>query len=229
MCALSKDLEIFEFGDITEIGEKGITLSGGQKQRIALARAVYSQAKIIIMDDCLSGIYNKDYYPFLKISQFLIYFLNNVAVDAHTAKHLYEKCLMGELMRDRTLILVTHHVGLCLRGACKVVVMKDGHVVGQGTPSEVLSQGILEITEEQNETNTKNVAEEPDLSSVNLQKLSGKGDGKLITEEEKAEGIVDWNVYKTYLTASGGFLFWTLLMFIFIITQSLQVGEGNIK
>lgn len=59
MCALNKDLEIFEFGDITEIGEKGITLSGGQKQRIALARAVYSQAKIIIMDDCLSGIYSK--------------------------------------------------------------------------------------------------------------------------------------------------------------------------
>ncbi|GBB94776.1 hypothetical protein RclHR1_02410022 [Rhizophagus clarus] len=201
MCALNKDLEIFEFGDKTEIGEKGITLSGGQKQRISLARAVYSQAKIIIMDDCLS------------------------AVDAHTAKHLYEKCLMGELMRDRTLILVTHHVGLCLRGAYKVIVMKDGHVVGQGTPSEVLSQGILEISEEQNETKMKNVAEESDLSSLNLQKLSGKDDGKLIAEEEKAEGIVDWNVYKTYLIASGGFLFWIFLMFIFIITQSLQVGE----
>ena len=61
MCALNTDLEIFEFGDKTEIGEKGITLSGGQKQRIALARAVYSQATIIIMDDCLSGIYNKGY------------------------------------------------------------------------------------------------------------------------------------------------------------------------
>ncbi|CAG8562619.1 uncharacterized protein OCT59_007764 [Rhizophagus irregularis] len=201
MCALNKDLEIFEFGDITEIGEKGITLSGGQKQRIALARAVYSQAKIIIMDDCLS------------------------AVDAHTAKHLYEKCLMGELMKDRTLILVTHHVGLCLRGAHKVIVMKDGRVVGQGTPSEVLSRGIVEITEEQNETNKKSVAEEPDLSSLNLQKLSSKGDGKLIAEEEKAEGIVDWSVYKIYFIASGGFLFWIFLIFMFIITQSIQVGE----
>jgi ABC-type bacteriocin/lantibiotic exporter with double-glycine peptidase domain len=55
-CALNKDLEIFECGDKTEVGEKGIILSGGQKQRIALARAVYSQAKIVIMDDCLSGI-----------------------------------------------------------------------------------------------------------------------------------------------------------------------------
>ena len=53
--ALVRDLEIFEHGDKTEVGEKGITVSGGQKQRIALARAVYSQAEIIIMDDCLSG------------------------------------------------------------------------------------------------------------------------------------------------------------------------------
>ena len=58
MCALNKDLEIFECGDNTEVGEKGITLSGGQKQRISLARSVYSQAKILIIDDCLSGIYN---------------------------------------------------------------------------------------------------------------------------------------------------------------------------
>ena len=55
-CALVKDLEIFEHCDKTEVGEKGITVSGGQKQRIALARAVYSQAEIIIMDDCLSGM-----------------------------------------------------------------------------------------------------------------------------------------------------------------------------
>jgi hypothetical protein len=102
-------------------------------------------------------------------------------------------------------------------------------VVGQGTPSEVLSRGILDITEEQNnETNMKSVVEESDLSSLNLQKLSGKDDGKLIIEEEKAEGIVDWNVYKIYFIASGGFLFWIFLIFMFLITQSLQVSEGNI-
>jgi ABC-type multidrug transport system fused ATPase/permease subunit len=56
ICALNLDLETLEFGDKTEVGERGINLSGGQKQRIALARAVYSQAKIIIIDDCLSGI-----------------------------------------------------------------------------------------------------------------------------------------------------------------------------
>lgn len=55
-CALDKDLSIFEDGDMTEIGEKGITLSGGQKARVALARAVYSRAKIILMDDVLSAV-----------------------------------------------------------------------------------------------------------------------------------------------------------------------------
>lgn len=58
-CALDKDLSIFEDGDMTEIGEKGITLSGGQKARVALARAVYSRAKIILMDDILSAVDGK--------------------------------------------------------------------------------------------------------------------------------------------------------------------------
>jgi ABC-type proline/glycine betaine transport system ATPase subunit len=135
---------------------------------------------------------------------------------------------MGKLMRDRTLILVTHHVGLCLHGAHKVVVMKDGHVVSQGTPSEILSQGILEeITLEekkQQKTSTKIVAEE---SSLKLNKMVGKGDGKLIAEEERAEGIVDWEVYKIYFIASGGFLFWAFLVFVFIISQTSQVGQGS--
>lgn len=55
-CALDIDLLIFEDGDLTEIGEKGITLSGGQKARVALARAVYSRAKIVLMDDILSAV-----------------------------------------------------------------------------------------------------------------------------------------------------------------------------
>ncbi|KAJ3237858.1 hypothetical protein HDU81_008767 [Chytriomyces hyalinus] len=73
-CALVRDLEILEGGDMTEIGEKGINMSGGQKQRIALARAAYSHASIILLDDCLS------------------------AVDAPTARHLLFKCIMGPLM-----------------------------------------------------------------------------------------------------------------------------------
>jgi ABC-type multidrug transport system fused ATPase/permease subunit len=58
-CALTKDLEILEDGDMTEIGEKGITLSGGQKARVSLARAVYSRAQNVFMDDVLSAVDGK--------------------------------------------------------------------------------------------------------------------------------------------------------------------------
>ncbi|KAJ2360308.1 hypothetical protein IW150_007537, partial [Coemansia sp. RSA 2607] len=71
VCALKPDLRILAAGDMTEIGERGVTLSGGQKQRVALARAVYSDRRILLIDDCLS------------------------AVDAHTAKHILNACLVG--------------------------------------------------------------------------------------------------------------------------------------
>ena len=55
-CALKRDLALFEAGDQTEVGEKGLTLSGGQKARITLARAIYSSASIILLDDVLAAL-----------------------------------------------------------------------------------------------------------------------------------------------------------------------------
>lgn len=68
-CALKPDLEIMPAGHDTEIGEKGINLSGGQKQRISLARALYSNADIYMLDDPLS------------------------AVDSHVGKHIFDKVI----------------------------------------------------------------------------------------------------------------------------------------
>ncbi|CAG8457297.1 10170_t:CDS:10, partial [Acaulospora morrowiae] len=205
ICALNKDLEILEFGDKTEIGEKGITLSGGQKQRIALARAVYSQAKVIIIDDCLS------------------------AVDSHTAKHIYEQCLMGGLMKNRTQILVTHHVGLCIRGAAKVVVMKDGQIIGEGSSDKILNTGLLGEVALNDDGDKEDIIENViDNKGADLQKrnqCAHEGDGKLIKEETKAEGTVEWKIYKLYFKASGGFLFWLFLILMFILTQFLQVSQ----
>ncbi|OJT02282.1 ATP-binding cassette transporter abc4 [Trametes pubescens] len=81
-CALGQDLSLFEAGDQTEVGEKGITLSGGQKARITLARTVYSSADILLLDDILA------------------------ALDVHTSKWVVEQCLKGDLLRGRTVILV---------------------------------------------------------------------------------------------------------------------------
>lgn len=125
-CALLPDLAVFEHGDMTEIGEKGITLSGGQKQRVALARAMYSRTQHLLFDDCLS------------------------AVDAHTARHLFENCLKGPLMEGRTRILVTHQVRLCLRDAAYVALLKDGALALCGSPVKLIRSGMLSEILERN-------------------------------------------------------------------------------
>ena len=84
-CALVSDLKILPHGDMTEIGEKGINLSGGQKARISLARAVYQNYDVYLLDDPLS------------------------AVDAHVGKHIFEKVIgPNGLLKNKTRILVTH-------------------------------------------------------------------------------------------------------------------------
>jgi ABC-type multidrug transport system fused ATPase/permease subunit len=75
-------LALFEAGDQTEVGEKGLTLSGGQKARITLARAIYSKAEIILLDDVLA------------------------ALDVHTSSWIVKKCLNGDLVKGRTVIMV---------------------------------------------------------------------------------------------------------------------------
>jgi len=208
MCALTRDLEILEHGDATEVGEKGITLSGGQKQRLAIARAVYSQADVIVLDDCLS------------------------AVDAHTAKHLYEHCLMGELMNNRTRILVTHHVGLCLKGAEYIVALQNGEVAGAGHPVDVIKTGVLgeelsQIEEEQADIAEGTAVEGkvPELPMTVTKKDRKDGDGKLTQEEVRAEGGVSITVWKTYFDASGGTVFWLGVLFMFCLTQFVIIGQ----
>ncbi|KAJ1820365.1 hypothetical protein LPJ75_000958, partial [Coemansia sp. RSA 2598] len=119
VCALKPDLRILTAGDMTEIGERGVTLSGGQKQRVALARAVYSDRRILLIDDCLS------------------------AVDAHTGKHILNRCLVGDtpLMKGRTRVLVTHHVSACLPHCDYVAVLQDGRVALSGSPKELQKLG----------------------------------------------------------------------------------------
>jgi ABC-type multidrug transport system fused ATPase/permease subunit len=101
-CALLPDMAEFKHGDLSNIGENGIGLSGGQKARVALARAVYSSAKILLLDDPLS------------------------ALDHQTAKDIVDKLLAGPLLAGRTTILVTHRTELCRRIAKQWVELKHG-------------------------------------------------------------------------------------------------------
>lgn len=118
-CCLQSDLDVLPGGDQTEIGERGVNLSGGQKARIALARAVYSKAKIYLFDDPLA------------------------AVDAHVGKSLFnDVCGPKGILADSTRVLVTHQVQY-LPMADQVVVMNEGSITAVGTYQELLSQGAV--------------------------------------------------------------------------------------
>ncbi|PPD68765.1 hypothetical protein GOBAR_DD34358 [Gossypium barbadense] len=111
-CALNQDIEMWDNKDMSIVGERGMNLSGGQKQRVQLARAVYSDSDIFILDDPFS------------------------AVDAHTGTHLFKKCLKG-LLSQKTVIYATHQLEF-LDAADIVLVMKEGLIVQSGKYEELI-------------------------------------------------------------------------------------------
>uniref|UniRef100_A0A8D0DC52 ABC-type glutathione-S-conjugate transporter n=1 Tax=Sander lucioperca TaxID=283035 RepID=A0A8D0DC52_SANLU len=115
-CALTPDLEVLPGGDMTEIGEKGINLSGGQRQRVSLARALYSDTDVYLLDDPLS------------------------AVDAHVAKHIFDNLIGPEgVLKSKTRILVTHGISF-LPQVDNIMVMVEGRVSEMGSYQELLKQ-----------------------------------------------------------------------------------------
>ncbi len=126
-CSLALDLESFPAGYMTEIGEKGINVSGGQMQRISLARAVYNNADIYLLDDVLS------------------------AVDSDVQKDIFDKCIGPKgFLRDKTRILVTHVVSFCAKYADKIILLdKTGRIVKSGTYPDVThgQENVLQTDE----------------------------------------------------------------------------------
>ncbi|XP_033169095.1 multidrug resistance-associated protein 1 isoform X3 [Drosophila mauritiana] len=160
-CALRADIDILSAGDLTEIGEKGINLSGGQKQRISLARAVYSDADLYLLDDPLS------------------------AVDAHVGKHIFEEVIgpKGMLAR-KSRVLVTHGVTF-LPQVDSIYVMKMGEISESGTFDQLVKNKgafadfIIQHLQEGNE-------EEEELNQIKRQ-ISSTGDvPELLGTVEKA-------------------------------------------
>jgi ABC-type multidrug transport system fused ATPase/permease subunit len=213
-CALRKDLEMLPDGEKTEIGANGINLSGGQKWRLSFARALYSRAGILVLDDIFS------------------------AVDAHVGRHIFEKGLVGELGVGRTRILVTHHVALCKSKTKYLVELGEGTVLNAGLLSELEEDGTLTkiISHEQA---SKMVIEDEDITAVNseessdigeivepLQKVDTRASARKFVEEEKKEkGAVKGKLYVEYLRSSGGVAFWGGAAIIFTSQQALKLGK----
>ncbi|KAG9145749.1 hypothetical protein Leryth_011182 [Lithospermum erythrorhizon] len=219
VCCLEKDLEMMEFSDQTEIGERGINLSGGQKQRIQLARAVYQDCDIYLLDDVFS------------------------AVDAHTGSEIFKECVRGAL-KDKTIILVTHQVDF-LHNVDLIIVMRDGMITQSGKYDDLLESGTdftalvaahetsMELIDV--ETNTESLTSPKKQISRSFSRpreengedksqghQSDKGNVKLIKEEERETGNVSLNVYKLYCTKAFG---WGGVAFI-LLTSLMWQGSN---
>jgi ATP-binding cassette subfamily C (CFTR/MRP) protein 1/ATP-binding cassette subfamily C (CFTR/MRP) protein 2 len=113
VAGLQRDLTLLIAGDQTEIAERGANLSGGQRQRVSLARSVYYDADIVIMDDPLS------------------------AVDQHVGRHIFDECFMGHL-KDKTLIVAINQLQY-LSEFDQIIFVQDGTIYAQGTYDEMMS------------------------------------------------------------------------------------------
>ncbi|KAF5317511.1 hypothetical protein D9619_013131 [Psilocybe cf. subviscida] len=201
--ALDKDLELFDAGDNTEVGEKGITLSGGQKARVTLARAIYSQAKILLLDDILASL------------------------DVHTASWIVEACLKGDLVRGRTVILVTHNVALVSPIVQFVVSIGAGGAINaQETDIDraLMTDEVLAAEMELD----KRVMENADKDAVHAPKESSPTAGKLILAEEVPKGRLSRRSMSMFFSSLGGrypVLFFALWIAGFFISECFKAFQ----
>ncbi|WVQ79183.1 hypothetical protein IAT38_001279 [Cryptococcus sp. DSM 104549] len=241
-CSLTVDLQILEDGDQTEIGEKGLNLSGGQKARVSLARAVYSRASVLFLDDVLS------------------------AVDAHTAHDIMTNCLQGPIVEGRTILIVSHHTALVSPGAAYIVALENGDVKFAGTRDDFVASGLMEKLDEEDvkakptggEQKEEMTVEETTLkpthkSVINLSgavtpdpgsetsslapddedatltnstvELKTKQPRKLIEDEKRAQGRIALQVWKTYFSALGGPIWWILFLTALALAMIVPVAE----
>ncbi|TVY41910.1 ATP-dependent bile acid permease, partial [Lachnellula cervina] len=215
VCALKKDLDMLTDGESTEIGANGINLSGGQRWRVTFARALYSRAGILVLDDIFS------------------------AVDAHVGRFIFEKGLTGELGVGRTRILVTHHVALCKSKTKYIVELGDGTIEHAGLVQELENEGTLQEIisheesaqqiqedEESIESTAVNSAEESSDENEPLKKVDSKTPRQFVEEEAREEGRVKTAVYLTYMKATGGIPFWSVAVLAYAIAQALLTGRS---
>ncbi|XP_042003812.1 ABC transporter C family member 5-like [Salvia splendens] len=243
-CSLKKDLELFSHGDQTIIGDRGINLSGGQKQRVQLARALYQDADIYLLDDPFS------------------------AVDAHTGSELFKEYILTALA-TKTVIFVTHQVEF-LPAADLILVMREGQIIQAGIYDELLQAGtdfstlveahheaieamdfcnlVSEESDENDHLKSLLTVENSNLASNSItglakevqegvsssekkaikEKKKAKRSRKkqLVQDEERERGRVSMKVYLSYMTAAYKGLLIPLIILAQTMFQVLQIASS---
>ncbi|KAM9740976.1 ATP-binding cassette sub-family C member 5 isoform 1-T2 [Menidia menidia] len=225
---LLQDLAELPYGDMTEIGERGANLSGGQRQRVSLARALYSDRPILLLDDPLS------------------------AVDACVGSHIFNKAIRGAA-RGKTVLFVTHQLQY-LPDCDDVILMKDGQIAEHGTHAQLMGKerdyaSLFNSMQQENlvkekcinsqqRENTKKTEGTVDVAK-STPKVESKSREQLMKAEEKGSGAVSWSVYGAYIKAAGGPVVFIINAFLFLSTTGsiafsnwwlshwIRQGSGN--
>ncbi|XP_023220573.1 multidrug resistance-associated protein 4-like [Centruroides sculpturatus] len=209
--ALEKDISLLPKGDLTIVGERGVIMSGGQKARINLARALYLDADIFLLDDPLS------------------------AVDVPVAKHIFQKCIM-EYLKDKICILVTYQIQF-LNSSSKILVLKKGKCEFFGNYSQMKNFEIVrkisshqEICEDIIELETALINHDEIINSnqvdvyrdiEHIDDINTEPEENQIPRDNERCGTVGLSVYKVYLNAGASFFFKIITLLMLIISQSI--------
>ncbi|XP_051282902.1 ATP-binding cassette sub-family C member 4 [Dicentrarchus labrax] len=216
-CALKRDMELLPDGDLTLIGDRGATLSGGQKARVNLARAVYQDADIYLLDDPLS------------------------AVDAEVGRHLFEQCICG-MLRNKPRVLVTHQLQY-LKAADQILVLKEGHMVAKGTYTELQQSGLdftslLKKEEEEEQQQPQDILPRMRTLSQNsvlshTSSVHSVKDGdqlpaehvQVVAEESRAQGNIKMSLYVKYLRAGAHIVVLVAVILVNVLAQVAYIMQ----
>ncbi|XP_028139569.2 ATP-binding cassette sub-family C member 4-like isoform X1 [Diabrotica virgifera virgifera] len=198
VCALEYDLSLFEKGDETIVTDKGLNLSKGQQARVNLARAIYKESEIYLLDDSLT------------------------ALDAHVQDYIFNECIKSYL-KDKICILVSQTANH-IQEADIVIIMNEGLIKYNGKPTEKVIKQIEEIVVEDDDLEKEVLEEnEPKMNGDAKQKqlfeTEQNGVKANVYSEVNKKGEVDFDVYKKYFKFGGGFLLITLNVVLFGLAQ----------
>ncbi|KAB1204954.1 ABC transporter C family member 10 [Morella rubra] len=214
-CSLVKDLELLPYGDLTEIGERGVNLSGGQKQRVQLARALYQNADIFLLDDPFS------------------------ALDAQTATSLFNEYFLGALS-EKTVLLVTHQVDF-LPAFDSVLLMSDGKILQEGPYHGLLAsskefQDLVNAHKETagserfallNSSHTCGTSSGETRKNYEEKQCKAHEGDQLIKQEEREKGDTGFKPYMQYLNQNKGFLYFSIASVSHLIVAIGQILQNS--
>jgi len=199
VCDLQHDIQRFPKGDQSMIGQRGVMLSGGQRARVSLARAVYSDADIYLMDDPLS------------------------AVDVKVGQRIFEKCICKELS-GRLRVVVTHQLQYLNSADC-IIVMKNGGIEFQGACEEFKASKLIQL-ENMGDADKQNTSDpgSNEESEINRSREGSYCEGLndlSESQEDRVAGKVTWRVYWSFLRAGSPAIALVLFGIYYMIVQGM--------